>query len=161
MDPPALTPLATALLGVSAPERALVIGCGDGDPALFLAREYPAARVRATDPSEEAVRAAQSRVGLDPEGRLAFKRAAPRSLPYPDSFFDLVVQVGGRIAPRELARVLRGGGRLVLVGPLGATRWRGPGRLSRRRLASRGFAIERDESAGDGNFLLARLAGDR
>jgi ubiquinone/menaquinone biosynthesis C-methylase UbiE len=158
VDAPALTPLATALLGLPAPERALLIGCGDGDPALLLAREFPAARVRAVDSSEEAVRTAQSRVGLDPEGRLAFKRASPRSLPYPDAFFDLVVQVGGRIVPRELARVLRDGGGLIVVGPLGEA-WRGPGRLSRWLLSSRGFAIERDESAADGNFLVARLTG--
>lgn len=161
MDAPALTPLAAALLRVPAPERALAIGCGDGDSALLLAREFPAARVRAIDPSAESVRAARARVGLDREGRLAFKQGRPRSLPYPDSFFDLVAQLSGRVAPRELSRVLRAGGSLILVGPAGTARPRGPGRLTRRRLVTRGFVVECEESAGDGNFLVARLVEDR
>ena len=33
----------------------------------------------------------RARVGLDPEGRVAFKVGAPRGLPFPDDHFDLVV----------------------------------------------------------------------
>jgi len=102
----ALTRLATAVLDVPTPERALVCGCGDGEPVLFLAREFPSARVRGTDPSAERVRAASARVGLDPEGRVAFKQSTPRRLPFPDGFFDLVVIFEGRPAPREIARVM-------------------------------------------------------
>ena len=95
--PPPLTPLAAAVLHVApAPERVLEIECGAGDATLFLAREYPTARVRGVDRSEENVRAATARIGLDPEGRVAFKVGGPRSLPYPDDFFDLVVEVDGR-----------------------------------------------------------------
>ena len=96
---PPLTPLAAAALRVAPPpERVLEIECGDGDGALFLAREFPAARVRGVDRAEELVRAATARVGLDPEGRVAFKQGRPGALPYPDGFFDLVVQVDGRPA---------------------------------------------------------------
>jgi SAM-dependent methyltransferase len=142
---------------VPRPERGLVVGCGDGEPLLFLAREFPTARVRGVDGSTEAVRAAQARIGLDPEGRVAVKPSG-RRLPYPDAHFDLVAVVDERPRCGELARVLRPAGHLVLVrsrpaGRLGSIR----ARLGHRCLASRGFEVERDEPAGDGNFLVARL----
>jgi ubiquinone/menaquinone biosynthesis C-methylase UbiE len=120
MPSPSLTALATAVLHVrDLPERILEVGCGDGDGVLFLAREFPSARVRGVDPSAEAVGKAVARVGLDPEGRVAFKQGNGRALPYPDAFFDLVAQAGGSLHPREIARVLRPGGHAILVG-----RWR-------------------------------------
>ena len=161
MRAPPLTPLATALLHVPAPERALVIGSGDGEPALLLAREFPAARVRGVDPSPERVRAASARVGLDPEGRVAFKAGRPRALPYPAGFFDLVVQLDREPATGEIARVLRPGGNLIVarlrVPRLAAARRA----LLRWRLARRGIAIAREEDAGEGNFLVARLQAGR
>lgn len=158
VDTPALTPLAAAVLCVPAPERALLIGCGDGEPALFLTREFPSARVRGTDPSAELVRQAQAKVGLDPEGRVAFKQARPASLPYPDDFFDLVAQVGGRAASGEAARVLRSGGHFILA-PRGIPGFVGGirERLLRRRLVRRGFVIECAQPVDDGNFFVARL----
>lgn len=162
MDTPSLTPLAAAVLHVPAPERALLIGCGDGEPALFLTREFPTARVRGTDPSAARVYRAQARVGLDPEGRVAFKQAKPGALPYPDDFFDLVAHADGRVAPAEAARVLRDGGHLILVArerprPAAAVRER----LLTRRLARQGFLVERSQRIGDGNFFVARLDGAR
>jgi len=115
MPDAALTRLATAVLGLPVPERALVCGCGDGEPVLFLAREFPSARVRGTDPSAEQVRAASARVGLDPEGRVAFKQSSRRRLPFPDEFFDLVVIFEGRPAASEIARVMRPEARLILA----------------------------------------------
>jgi len=162
MQSPPLTPLAAAVLHVGpAPERVLEIECGAGDGALFLAREYPAARVRGVDRSEENVRAATARVGLDPEGRVAFKPGAPRSLPYPDDFFDLVVEIDGRPRLGEAARVLRPGGHLILVrsnageppGAFGA--WR-----LRRGLAGAGIELVESADAGDGSFSVGRLRGD-
>jgi SAM-dependent methyltransferase len=131
----ALTRLATAVLDVPAPERALVCGCGDGEPVLFLAREFPSARVRGTDPSAERVRAAAARVGLDPEGRVAFKQSTRRRLPFPNEFFDLVVVFEGRPPAGEIARVMHAEARLILAsspaaGRLGRLRQR----LWRRRL---------------------------
>lgn len=135
MQDPALTRLATAVLDLPVPERALVCGCGDGEPVLFLAREFPSARIRGADPSEERVRAASARVGLDPEGRVVFKQSSRRRLPFPDDFFDLVVIFEGRPAPGEIARIMRSDGHLVLASPpptgrLGGIRQR----LWRRRL---------------------------
>lgn len=115
MPDSALTRLATAVLDVPVPERALVLGCGDGEPVLFLAREFPSARVRGVDPSAARVRAARARVGLDPEGRVAFKQSKPRRLPFPDDFFDLVVIFEGRPSASEIARVMRPGAGLILA----------------------------------------------
>ncbi|HEY1285539.1 MAG TPA: class I SAM-dependent methyltransferase [Solirubrobacterales bacterium] len=150
MPSPDLIALAAAVLEVPrAPERALEIECGGGDGALFLAREYPAARVRGVDASEDSVQRAAARVGLDPEGRVAFKRGRPGSLPYPNDHFDLVAQLRGRIRPGEAARVLRAGGHLVLAGPVG--------RLVARNLRRHG--IEQVASGGvDGSdFFVGRL----
>jgi trans-aconitate 2-methyltransferase len=157
---PPLTPLAAAVLHVPVPERALVVECGDGDAVLLLAREFPAARVRGVDSSADLIRTAGSRVGLDPEGRVAFKPGKPGRLPYPDGFFDLVAQVRGRPAPSEAVRVLRPGGHLILArlqppGLVDATRER----LLRKRLERLGFATLRADRAGNGNFFVARLGG--
>jgi ubiquinone/menaquinone biosynthesis C-methylase UbiE len=122
---PSLTALAAAVLHLPGrPERILEIGCGGGDGVFFLAREFPAARVRGVDASAEAIREAVARVGLDPEGRVAFKQGSSRALPYPDEFFDLVAQVGGRLRAGEIARILRPGGHLVLVGEWRWLDWR-------------------------------------
>jgi ubiquinone/menaquinone biosynthesis C-methylase UbiE len=122
---PSLTALAAAVLHVPPrPERVLEVECGEGDGVLFLAREFPAARVRGADASADAIARAVARVGLDPEGRVAFKRGQPRRLPYPDGFFDLVAQAQGRLHPAEVARVLRPDGRLVLIGERRWLDWR-------------------------------------
>ncbi|HET7588692.1 MAG TPA: class I SAM-dependent methyltransferase [Solirubrobacterales bacterium] len=157
---PPLTPLAAAVLHVGAPERILQIECGEGDAALFLAREFPSARVRGVDGSEQAVRRAAARTGLDPEGRIAFKQGRPRSLPFPDDQFDLLAAVDARPSPVEAARVLRPGGFLALA----ATGSRGVpagfrGRLLRRRLDRHGFEPIWSQPAGEGSFFVVRLRG--
>ncbi len=157
MPTPPLTPLAAAVLHVTPPpERVLEIGCGDGDGTLFLAREFPAARVRGVDRSEDRIRAATARVGLDPEGRVAFKVGRPRALPYPDDFFDLVAQLDGRPAIAEIVRVLRPGGQLILARSQRA----GDGlsaRLRQWRLGQLGIEPVRAAEAGDGSFSVGRL----
>jgi 23S rRNA (guanine745-N1)-methyltransferase len=149
--PTPLIPLAAAALRVPGrPERVLEVGCGSGDGVLFLAREYPAARVRGVDRSAAAIREAVARVGLDPEGRVAFKHSGGRTLPYPDGLFDLVVQAGGPLRPRELARVLGAGGRLLLIGRRRLLEW---------RLGQQGFDPVESGEAGGEAFLLALRVG--
>jgi ubiquinone/menaquinone biosynthesis C-methylase UbiE len=150
---PSLTALAAAVLHLpEPPERILEVGCSEGDGVFFLAREFPSARVRGVDTSAEAVAAAVARVGLDPEGRVAFKQGSPRRLPYPADHFDLVVQAGGSLRAGAIAEVLRSGGRLILAG-----QWR----LLDWRLRSAGFeALESGEVEG-ARFHLARLHGER
>jgi len=164
MPSDALVALAAAVLQVpGTPERILEVGCGEGDGALFLAREYPAARVRGVDRSAEAVRAAVARVGLDPEGRIAFKRGRPRSLPYPDDFFDLVAQTHGILHLSEVARVLRAGGHLIYVERPRPHRLLKPQpRRLRRGLERLGFETSRIGVIEGEAFCVARLrvAGD-
>jgi ubiquinone/menaquinone biosynthesis C-methylase UbiE len=135
-----------------------VIGCGEGEPALLLAREFPAARVRGLDPSRASIRAASARVGLDPEGRVAFKVGRGSRLPYPDDFFDLVAQVDGLPAATEVVRVLRQGGHLILAHskPLGFTA-AAKEKLLLRRLARREVVPTQLAQAGNGNFFVGRL----
>jgi ubiquinone/menaquinone biosynthesis C-methylase UbiE len=157
---PPLTPLAAAVLHVGAPERILEVECGVGDGTLFLAREFPSARVRGIDRSAEAVKQAAGRVGLDPEGRIAFKPGGPRALPFPDDHFDLVTALDARPKPAEAARVLRPGGFLALAVARGEAPLGGPsGALYRRRLERRGFERIWEEPAGFGAFLVHRLRG--
>lgn len=161
MSSPPLTPLAAAALRISpAPERVLEVECGNGDGALFLAREFPAARVRGVDRSAELVRAAAARIGLDPEGRVAFKQGRPGDLPYPSGFFDLVVAVDARPRAAETVRVLRPGGHLILARARGEEPLEGlGGRLASWRLGRLGVETLESAAAGDGSFSVGRLRG--
>jgi len=109
--------------GIGPGQDVLEVGCGTGNLALLVARRYPDARV----------------VGLDPDPRalaLAGRKAARRgvavtldrgfggALPYPDESFDRVLSslMLHHLEPaekpamlREIARVLRPGGRLHLL----------------------------------------------
>ncbi|MDQ2676161.1 MAG: class I SAM-dependent methyltransferase, partial [Actinomycetota bacterium] len=86
-----LTAIAAAFLHVTpSPERVLDIGTGTGEAALLAAREFPRASVRGIDLSEEMIAVAKKKVGLDPEGRIAFRVADAAAIPWPDDSFDLV-----------------------------------------------------------------------
>jgi SAM-dependent methyltransferase len=160
METPPLTPLAAAALRVGEPERVLQIQCGHGEGALFLAREFPRARVRGVDRSEQAIRQATARVGLDPEGRVAFKATGRGGLPFPEDLFDLVALLDAPPPVAEIARVLRPGGFMILA------RSRRPDApsglrdsLLRWRLSRRGIDLGDAVQAGDGSFSVGRLRG--
>lgn len=157
-----MTALATAVLRVDRnPERVLEIGCGEGEGVLFLAREFPQSRIRGVDREETAVRAATGRIGLDPEGRVAFKHHKGRRLPYPDDFFDLVAQRRGSLLPKEIARVLRPSGHLVYVlGEPHRSRLGTSARRLERALRRAGFeAVQIGEVAGT-RFCVGQLRGE-
>ena len=156
--PEYLAPLAAALLHVRPePERALDIGTGLGDGALLVAREFPHARVRGVDLSEQMVRRAQARIGLDPEGRVAFKVADASNLPFEDDSFDLVTQLNMPPFFAEISRVLRPGGFAVIAASWGpGTPFFTPEPVLRRGFRKRGLEEVESAAAGKGTYFVAR-----
>jgi ubiquinone/menaquinone biosynthesis C-methylase UbiE len=153
-----LAPLAAALLQVRPPpERALELGTGTGTGALLIAREFPQARVRGVDISEEMIRLAQKRIGLDPDGRVAFKVADAATLPYEDDSFDLVAQLNMPPFFREAARVLRPGGHAIVASSWGpATPFYTPQSVLERGFRRRGLKPVQSGEAGRGTYTVVR-----
>jgi SAM-dependent methyltransferase len=156
-SPEHLAPLAAGLLKITAPERALEIGTGTGTGALLIAREFPQARVRGVDISEKMVRRAKKRVGLDPEGRVAFRVADASSLPYENESFDLVAELNMPPFFAEIARVLRPGGFVVHASSWGeATPFYTPDAVIGRGFARHGVSEVEAGSASEGTFWVGR-----
>lgn len=151
-----LAPLAAAVGRIdSNPERILDLGCGTGEGTLFLSREFPRASVRGVDISEAMVEIAQSKIGLDPDARVAFKAADASRLPFKDDSFDLVAQINLPLFSPELGRVLRPGGRLILVSSHGSdTPFHTSGRLAIKSLGREGLALLDRGIVGSGTFLV-------
>lgn len=157
-SPDHLAALAAGLLHVSpAPERALEVGTGTGTGALLIAREFPHARVRGIDISEPMVRQAQARIGLDPDGRVAFRVADASELPYDDASFDLVAQLNMPPFFGEIARVLRPGGFVVHGSSWGpATPFYTPDAVMVRRFVKHGVTEVKAGTAANGTFWVGR-----
>lgn len=157
-SPDHLAALARAVLDVDTePERILDIASGTGAGTLFLAREYPRARVRGIDISEAMIRVAKAKIGLDPEGRIAFRVADAASLPYDDGSFDLVTQTNAPVFLAELSRVLRPEGYLIVASSSGVqTPFYTDHAALTRALGRRGFEVVADGMTGAGTYLVAR-----
>lgn len=154
-----LAALAAAVLHVSpAPERALDIGCGTGAATLFLSREFPQARIRGVDLSEEMIRAAAAKVGLDPEGRIAFRVGDASALPYPDAFFELVTGLNMPPFFDQIVRVLQPGGHVIVASSSGErTPFYTPAKLLHWKFAQRGVEEVATGEAGSGTYWVGRL----
>jgi len=159
-SPEHLAPLAAALLHVHpAPERALDVGTGTGEAALLVAREFPAARVRGVDISAEMIAQARAKVGLDPEGRIAFKVADSAALPWPDGSFDLLTMLNAPPFFAEVARVLRPGGFAVVAASWGPrTPFHTPDELLRRGFERHGVRELASGEAAQGTYWIGRAA---
>lgn len=157
-DPAHLAALAVAVTKIDRrPERALDLGTGTGEAALFLAREYPNASIRGVDVSEEMIRRAQAKIGLDPEGRVAFKVADASALPYPDGHFDLVTGLNMPPFFDEIARVLRHGGHAICAASSGpATPFYTPERVLERSFDRRGLVKVASGEIDGGTWFVAR-----
>lgn len=108
------------------PISALEAGCGSGGTSLELARHVPLSRLALVDASESALRFCRCLTAPELQGRTEYVRADIAALPYPDGEFDLVWNVGVvehyppegiRLIVREMARVTRPGGAVVVAIP--------------------------------------------
>ena len=100
-------------------ERVLDFGCGIGNTTRALAAAFPGSRIVGTDPSSDSIGIARRRV----QGNVEFARSDAQRLPFGDASFDFAIAacVFHHIAEaeqgrwvREVARVLRPGGRFVM-----------------------------------------------
>jgi ubiquinone/menaquinone biosynthesis C-methylase UbiE len=162
--------LAVAMIGLKLGDRLLQIGCGDGGLLAALASKVGlTGHAAAIDPSPDAVtraRGAAGRAGVLVE----VSRAPVAMLPFDNAAFDVVVvrdllpslQPEERVAVlRETARVLRAGGRAVIVEPapragLGALLGprRDPGYSPEEWLRSENFRAVRRIAERDGKIFV-------
>lgn len=153
-----LAPLAVAVTKIDRrPERALDLGTGTGVAALFLAREFPNASIRGVDVSEEMIRQAKGKVGLDPDGRVAFRVADASNLPWDEGHFDLVSQLNMPPFFGETARVLRHGGHVIVAASSGdRTPFYTPDAVLTRGFSRYGFETVKTGRIGSGSYFVAR-----
>jgi SAM-dependent methyltransferase len=107
--------------------------------------------------SEELVAIAKKKVGLDPDGRIAFKVADAARIPWPDDSFDLVMQVNVPPFFSEMARVLRPGGFVVVAASWGdETPFYTPEEALERGFKRLGIAERVKGEAGPGTYWVGR-----
>jgi SAM-dependent methyltransferase len=140
-------------------ERVLEVGPGTGYYTLDVADSVsPGGRLDIFDLQQEMLDHTMRRAGKRGLTNITPAQGDARQLPYPDASFDaaFLTTVLGEIpdqdaALRELARVLKPGGRLVVGELFGDPHWVSPGRL-RRRAEAVGLAFTRRSGTPLGYF---------
>jgi SAM-dependent methyltransferase len=119
----ALTDWGLGHVGIGKGFTILDVGCGGGRTVGKLAALAPEGRVHGIDYSAESVAASRrENANAIAAGRVEIEQASVSRLPFPDDTFDLVTAVETQYywpAPaddmREIRRVLKPGGRLVVI----------------------------------------------
>jgi ubiquinone/menaquinone biosynthesis C-methylase UbiE len=157
--PEHLAALAAAVSRVVAPPaEALDLGTGTGAGALWLARQFPEARVTGLDISEAMIEQARAKLPADLSGRVEFLVGDAERLPFADGSFELVAQISVPVFFDEVARVLAPGGYVVVVSSLGLkTPFHTPERTLRNGFQQRGVEAVAAGAAGPGTFFVGKL----
>jgi ubiquinone/menaquinone biosynthesis C-methylase UbiE len=106
-------------VAVGAADRVLDLGCGIGGPAIRLARTTGAQVTGISNVASQIEHATAMAASDGMAERVTFEQADALKLPFPDESFDAVIALESLIhmqrdpALREIARVLRPGGRLA------------------------------------------------
>ncbi|CCH33127.1 methyltransferase domain-containing protein [Actinosynnema sp. NPDC047251] len=139
-----LTDLVIDKLAVERGARVLDLGCGIGRPAVRLAERTGAEVVGVSVSAKDVARAGETAAAAGLADKVSFRLADAMELPFEDGSFDAVFALGsmGHMPDRgdalkEVARVLRPGGRVVLTDEV-----------------LRGAALEDEEQA----YILAMVA---
>src|SRR5918996_3158677 len=153
-----LAALAAAVARLDAPPaRALDLGTGTGAGALWLAREFPDARVTGLDISEAMIEQAKAKLPNELAGRVEFLVGDAERLPFGDGSLDLVAQISVPVFFDEVARVLAPGGYVVVVSSLGLkTPFHTPARTLRNGFRRRGVDVVATGAEGSGTFFVGR-----
>jgi ubiquinone/menaquinone biosynthesis C-methylase UbiE len=108
---------------VRAGQHALDLGCGTGTLTLMLKRAVPGANVTGIDGDRQVLAIARSKAKRA-RADIAWDYGLAAKLPYPDNSFDAVLSslvlhhlatVDKRLAFQEIRRILRPGGRFVML----------------------------------------------
>jgi cyclopropane fatty-acyl-phospholipid synthase-like methyltransferase len=117
-----LTDVLIEQAGLRPGQRLLDVGCGQGHPALRLARASGGDVVGVTVSAEQVATATAAALEAGLADRVRFERADVAALPYGDGAFDaawamesLMYSGDRQAALREIARVLKPGGVFVLA----------------------------------------------
>jgi ubiquinone/menaquinone biosynthesis C-methylase UbiE len=107
-----------ARIEIGPTDRVLDVGCGTGELLSRVAARFPAAKLSGLDPVPEMLEVAKAKLHPGVELRQGWAN----ELPWPDASFDIVVSCNmfhyithPVQAVREMTRVLRPGGRLVIT----------------------------------------------
>jgi len=150
------------MLGLSAADHVLDVGCGSGGPALFLAREI-GCRVTGIDIDAAGLRSAEGLAGqFGMADTVTFQKAhVARPLPFPDNQFDALVSMDALChfpernrSFAEWRRILRPAGRLLVTDPVVVT-----GLVTKEELARRSSTGHFEFCPPGVNERLLRAAG--
>jgi ubiquinone/menaquinone biosynthesis C-methylase UbiE len=101
--------------------RMLEVGCGRGGFAVWLAKQRPNLQIIGLDFSETAIALARNRAGIE-QGGVKFIRGDAQALPFDKENFEIVISCecmehvpDPPLMAREIARVLKPGGRFILT----------------------------------------------